>query len=75
MGDLRVSTLRNNIRGRQNVDTMDITSNASSIALVSAKQLVDIRSGRGLSPSSFTVRLFKKLIVLTLRPKKRLTNM
>jgi hypothetical protein len=48
--------------------------NALSIALVSTKQLVDIRSGRRLSPSSSIVRLPKELIVLTLRLKKRLTN-
>jgi hypothetical protein len=48
--------------------------NALSIALVSTKQLVDIRSGRGLSPGSSTVRLPKELIILTLRLKKRLTN-
>jgi hypothetical protein len=47
---------------------------ALSIASVSTKQLVDIRSGRRLSPSGSTVRLPKELIVLTLRLKKRLTN-
>jgi len=53
---------------------VDITSDASSIASASTKQLVDIRSGRGLSPGGFIVRLLKKLIILTLRLKKRLTN-
>jgi hypothetical protein len=74
IGDLRASALRNNIRGRQNAETADIAGDASSIALVSTKQLVDTRSGRRLSPSSSIVRLPKELIVPTLRPKKRLTN-
>jgi len=46
----------------------------SSIALVSTKQLVNIRSGHRLSPSGSTVRLLEKFIVLTLRLKKWLTN-
>jgi hypothetical protein len=74
MGDLRVSALRNDIRGRQDADTADIASDASSIASVSAEQLVDTRSGRGLSPGGSTVRLPEELILPTLRPKKRLTN-
>ena len=53
---------------------MDIASNALSIASVSTKQLVDIRSGYRLSPSGSIVRLPKELIVLALRLKKRLTN-
>jgi len=75
MGDLRVSALCNNICGRQDIETADITSDALSIALANIKQLVDIKSGRGLSPSSSTVCLPKELIVLTLRLKKQLTNM
>jgi len=74
MGDLRVSMLCNNIRGRQDIKTADIASDILSIASASTKQLVDIRSRRGLSPSSSTVRLPKEFIVLTLRLKKRLTN-
>ena len=66
--------LHNNIYRRQNTETVDITGNALSIALVSTKQLVDIRSGHGLSPSGSIVRLPKELIVLTLCLKKRLTN-
>ena len=53
---------------------MDITSNALSIALVSTKQLVNIKSERGLSLGGSIVRLPEKFIVLTLRPKKWLTN-
>ena len=53
---------------------MDIASDALSIVLVSTKRLVDIRSGRRLSPSGFIVRLPKELIIPTLRLKKRLTN-
>ena len=45
---------------------------ALSIALVNIKQLVDIKSGRGLSFSGFTVHLFKKFIILTLRLKKKI---
>ena len=66
--------LRNNIRGRQNIETTDIAGDALSIVLVSTKQLVNIKSGPRLSPNSFIVCLFKKLIMLTLRLKKRLTN-
>ena len=74
IGDLRASALHNNIRGQQNAETADIAGDTLSIALVSTKQLVDIRSGRGLSLSGFIVRLPKELIVPTLRLKKRLTN-
>ena len=66
--------LYNNIYRRQNAKTADIISDILSIVLVSTKQLVNIRSGRGLSPSSFIVHLLKELIILTLRRKKRLTN-
>ena len=66
--------LHNNIYRRQNTETVDITGNALSIASVSTKQLVDIRSGRGLSLSGSIVRLPKELIIPTLRPKKWLTN-
>ena len=66
--------LCNNIHRRQNAKTVDIAGDILSIALVSTKQLVDIRSGHKLSPSGFTVCLPKKLIILTLRPKKWLTN-
>ena len=54
---------------------MDIIGDALFIALVSIKQLVNIRSGRKLSLNSFTVYLPKELIIPTLRLKKRLTNM
>ena len=74
IGDLYVSALRNNICGQQDIKTADIASNALSIALASTKQLVNIRSGHRLSPSSSIVRLPKELIILTLRPNKRLTN-
>jgi len=74
MGDLRVSALCNDIRGRQDIKTADITSDASSVVLASTKQLVNIRSGRGLSPSGFIIRLPKELIVLTLYLKKWLIN-
>jgi len=74
IGDLRVSALYNDIRGRQDVETMDIASDALSIALASTKQLVDIRNGRRLSLSGSTVRLPEELIVLTLRLNKQLTN-
>ena len=67
--------LRNDIRGQQNVETADIAGDALSIASVSIKQLVDIRSGRGLSFSNSIVCLLKELIVPTLCLKKRLTNM
>ena len=67
--------LRNNIRRQQDADTTDIISDTLSIASVSAKQLVDIKSGRRLSPSGSIIRLFKELIVPTLCPKKWLTNM
>ena len=53
---------------------MDIVGDALSIALVSTEQLVNIKSGRRLSPSGSIVRLPKELIVLTLCPKKRLTD-
>ena len=53
---------------------MDITGDALSIALVSTEQLVNIKSGRGLSPSDSTVCLPKEFIIPTLRLKKRLTN-
>ena len=66
--------MRNNICRRQDADTIDIASDALSIALVSTKQLVDIRSGRRLSSSNFIIHLPKELIVPTLCPKKRLTN-
>ena len=66
--------LRNNIRRQQNIETADIVSDASSIALASTKQLVDTRSGHRLSLSGFIVRLPEELIILTLRLKKRLTN-
>ena len=66
--------LCNNIHRRQNAKTVDIAGDILSIASVSTEQLVDIRSKRGLSPSGFTVHLLKKLIIPTLRPKKRLTN-
>ena len=74
IGDLRASALRNDIRGRRNAETADIAGDASSIASVSTEQLVDTRSGRGLSPGSSIVRLPKELIIPTLRLKKRLTN-
>ena len=74
MGDLYISILHNNICGRQDVDTMDIASNALSIASVSVKQLVNIRSRCRLSPSNFIVCLPKELIIPTLRLKKWLTN-
>src|SRR6266705_1864366 len=74
IGDLRASALRNDICGRQNAETADIAGDASSIASVSTKHLVDTRSGRGLSPSGSTVRLPEEFIIPTLRPKKRLTN-
>ena len=74
IGDLRASALCNDIRGQQNVETADIVGDASPIVSVSTKQLVNTRSGRRLSLSSSIVRLPKKLIVPTLRPKKRLTN-
>ena len=48
IGNLHTSVLRNNIRRRQNAETMDITGNALSIASVSTEQLVNIRSGRKL---------------------------
>ena len=70
-----MSVLYNNIRGRQNIKTVDIAGNALSIASVSTEQLADIRSKRGLSPSSFTVRLPEELIIPTLCLKKQLTNM
>ena len=66
--------LRNNIRGQQNAKTADIAGNASPIASVSTKQLVDTRSGRRLSPGGSIVRLPKELIIPTLRLKKRLIN-
>jgi len=74
MGDLRVSVLRNDICGRQDIETADIISDILSIASASTKQLVDTRSGCGLSPGGFTVRLPEKLIILTLRLNKWLTN-
>ena len=37
MGDFYINTLHNNIYGRQDADTIDITSNALSIASVSAE--------------------------------------
>ena len=49
---------------------MDITGDASSIVSVSTEQLVDIRSGRGLSPSGSIVHLPEEFIVLTLYLKK-----
>ena len=48
IGNFCTSALRNNIRGRQNIETTDIAGNALSIVSVSTEQLVDIRSGRGL---------------------------
>ena len=66
--------LYNNIRGRQDIETVDIASDVLFIASASTEQLVDTRSGCGLSPSGFTVRLPKELIILTLRLKKRLIN-
>ena len=74
MGNLYISILCNNIRGRQDIETIDIISNALPIASVSTKQLVNIRSGRRLSLNSFIIRLLKELIIPTLRLKKRLTN-
>jgi len=74
MGDLRVSALCNNICGRQNTKTADIASDALSIVSANTKQLVDIRSGCGLSLSGFTVRLPEELIIPTLCLKKWLTN-
>ena len=53
---------------------MDIAGDTLSIALVNIKQLVDIKSGCRLSPSSFIVCLPKEFIIPTLRLKKRLTN-
>jgi len=70
MGDLCVSTLYNNIHRRQDIKTADIASDTLSIVSASTKQLVDTRSGRRLSPSSFIVYLPKKLIIPTLRLKK-----
>ena len=75
IGDLHISTLYNNIRGRQNAETANIIGDTLFIVLVSTEQLIDIRSGHKLSPSNFIVRLPKELIVLTLCLKKRLTNM
>ena len=53
---------------------MDIVGDVLFIVLVNIKQLVDIRSGRGLSFNSFIIYLPKELIIPTLRLKKRLTN-
>ena len=53
---------------------MDITGDASSIVSVSTEQLVDIRSGRGLSPSGSIVCLPEEFIIPTLCLKKWLTN-
>ena len=74
IGNLWVNVLRNNIYRRQDAETVNIASDILSIASVSTKQLADIRSGHRLSLSGSIVCLSKKLIVLTLRPKKQLTN-
>ena len=56
------------------LETIDIMGDVLSITSVSIKQLVDIKSGRRLSPSSSIICLPEELIIPTLRLKKRLTN-
>jgi len=66
--------LCNNIYRQQDIEIIEIINNALFIALISTKKLVNIKSRHGLSPGGFTVRLLKKLIILTLYLKKGLIN-
>ena len=74
IGDFHINILRNNICGQQGINTINIINDTLSIASVSTKQLINIKSRCGLSPNNSIVYLPEEFIILTLCLKKRLTN-